>query len=84
MTRTRSLLLLLVLLALPLGGCGGSGEECDTCSTDADCKSDLYCRNFKDADGNSVGTRCASGVGATNCRVTIAGRPAVANAPARR
>ncbi len=68
MTRTRYLLLLTLLVGLPFGGCS-KGGECDSCSSDADCKSDLYCVNFNDQNGNFVGKRCGSGIGATNCRV---------------
>jgi hypothetical protein len=54
---------LLVLLTLPLGSCGSSGDECDTCSSDDDCKSGLVCSKFSDGS-----QRCASGLGATSCR----------------
>ncbi len=68
MSRKPTLLALFVLAALPLAGCS-KGEECDTCDTDADCKSGLFCVNFKDENGNPAGKRCGSGIGATNCRV---------------
>ena len=61
---TRGLLLLLVLIALPIGSCGSSGGECDSCSSDADCKSGLTCAKFSDGS-----QRCASGAGTTQCRV---------------
>jgi hypothetical protein len=64
MNRTRYLLLVLILLALPASACHSSGEECDTCSSDGDCKSGLVCSTFSDGS-----KRCGSGVGATNCRV---------------
>jgi hypothetical protein len=56
-------LVLLVLLTLPLGSCGSGGDECDTCSSDDDCKAGLACSTFSDGS-----QRCASGVGATSCR----------------
>jgi hypothetical protein len=56
-------LLVLVLLVLPLSGCG-SGDECDVCTSDDDCKSGLICVTFDDGS-----KRCGSGVGATTCRV---------------
>jgi hypothetical protein len=69
MRRSRLLVLGLVLAALlPLAGCT-KGEECDTCSSDADCKNGLLCVNFLDDNGNVVSQRCGSGVGATTCRV---------------
>jgi hypothetical protein len=61
--RTRLALGLLVLLTLPLGSCGSSGDECDKCSSDDDCKSGLVCSKFSDGS-----QRCGTGVGATSCR----------------
>ena len=61
-------LLCLVLATLPLAGCS-KGNECDTCEQDTDCKGGLVCVNFLDENGNVVGRRCGSGVGATTCRV---------------
>jgi hypothetical protein len=58
----------LVLAALPFFGCT-KGNECDTCNQDSDCKGGLVCVNFLDENGNIVGKRCGSGVGATTCRV---------------
>ncbi len=68
MTRTRRLLFLLVLLALPASSCRSTGDECDRCSSDDDCRAPLVCSNFRDSSGNVVGKRCASGLGATTCR----------------
>jgi hypothetical protein len=61
-------LLCLALAALSLAGCS-KGNECDTCEQDTDCKGGLVCVNFLDENGNVVGRRCGSGVGATTCRV---------------
>jgi hypothetical protein len=55
--------LLLAFAALPVLGCS-SGDECDTCSTDEDCKDGFVCSSFE--DGSS---RCGSGLGVTTCRV---------------
>jgi hypothetical protein len=65
MNRPRRLsgLALLVLLALPFASCGSTGEECDPCSGDDDCKSGLVCSTFSDGS-----KRCGTGLG-TNCRV---------------
>jgi hypothetical protein len=62
MTRTRYLLLLLALLAVPASSCRSTGEECDTCSSDDECKAGLSCSSFSDGS-----KRCASGLGATTC-----------------
>ena len=64
MPRCRCLLLLAVLV-LPLVGCVKKGEECASCSTDADCKIEkgLVCSRLF-SDGKA---RCGSGVGATIC-----------------
>ena len=66
MTRTRRLpgLLLLLVLALRFAGCGTTGDECDSCSSDDDCKSGLVCSTFSDGS-----QRCASGLGSTSCGV---------------
>jgi hypothetical protein len=56
-------LLLPLVLALPLLGCS-SGDECDTCSQDSDCKDGLVCSRFDDGS-----MRCGTGTGATTCRV---------------
>jgi hypothetical protein len=64
MKQTRYLLFVLVLLALPASSCKSTGEECDSCSSDGDCKSGLVCSTFSDGSKH-----CGSGVGATNCRV---------------
>ena len=61
--RRRVSLLLLVLTVVPWMGCG-NGQECDTCSSDSDCKSGFVCNSFSDGS-----KRCGSGVGATTCRV---------------
>jgi hypothetical protein len=63
MRRSASLLLLVLLLVVPWFGCG-NGQECDTCSSDSDCKSGSLCTSFSDGS-----KRCGSGVGATTCRV---------------
>jgi hypothetical protein len=55
---------LALLLALPMSSCGSSGEECDRCSSDDDCTSGLVCATFSDGS-----RRCASGTGATDCKV---------------
>jgi hypothetical protein len=52
-----------LFLALPLLGCN-SGEECDTCSTDEDCKAGFVCSRFSDDS-----MRCGSGLGASTCKV---------------
>ena len=54
---------LLLLLALPFAGCGSTGEECDACSSDDDCKAGLVCSTFSDGT-----KRCGSGTGSTQCR----------------
>jgi hypothetical protein len=63
MTRSRRYLAPVLLLALAVAGCG-SGDECDPCSSDDDCKAGLVCSTFSDGS-----KRCASGLGSTNCRV---------------
>jgi hypothetical protein len=65
----RSLWLAAVVLAtLPLAGCTDGGE-CDTCTTDEDCKSGLVCSTFLNEDGTVHSMRCGSGSGTTQCRV---------------
>ena len=60
--RRRRVFLILLLAALPVLGCS-SGEECDTCSEDADCQEGFLCTTFSDGS-----RRGGSGVGATTCR----------------
>jgi hypothetical protein len=54
---------LLLLLALPFAGCGSTGDECDSCSSDDYCKAGLVCSTFDDGS-----KRCGTGLG-TSCRV---------------
>jgi len=55
-----------VLLSFPLlGSCASTGDECDVCTSDADCKTGLICNRFI----NETTTRCAKGDGSTICRV---------------
>jgi hypothetical protein len=56
-------LALLLVLALPFAGCGSTGEECDTCSSDDDCNAGLVCSTFNDGS-----RRCGTGLG-TSCSV---------------
>ena len=65
MTRITRLvgLALLLRLALSFAGCGTSGDECDSCSSDDNCKSGLMCSKFDDGS-----MRCGTGQG-TSCRV---------------
>ena len=60
--RQRRAILILLLAALPVLGCT-SGDECDVCDADADCKEGFTCTTFSDGS-----KRCGSGVGATTCR----------------
>ena len=55
--------LLPLLMALPLLTCS-KGDECNTCSTDADCNAGFVCSKFDDGS-----MRCGGGRGATTCRV---------------
>lgn len=64
MKSNHGLLAALLVLAALLPACGGSGGECDHCSSDDDCNSGLVCSTFDDGS-----KRCGSGIGATNCRV---------------
>jgi hypothetical protein len=60
--------LILVLALMPWAGCTNGGE-CDRCDSDDDCKTDLICVTFRDAQGNPLAEkRCGSGDGATQCR----------------
>lgn len=54
--------LVLALSALPLLGCS-SGDECDRCDSDDDCKDGFVCAEFSDGS-----RRCGSGEGTTTCR----------------
>jgi len=64
MTRRIRVWGLLLALALPMGSCGSSGGECDSCSSDDDCTAGLACSSFSDGS-----RRCASGLGETSCKV---------------
>lgn len=54
---------LAMALALVLAACGSEGEECDRCTSDADCTGGLVCSTFSDGS-----TRCGTGMG-SSCRV---------------
>jgi hypothetical protein len=55
-------LLMLVLLGVVASSCRNTGDECDTCASEYDCKSGLSCASFSDGS-----KRCASGRGSTTC-----------------
>ena len=57
-----------VALTLALSGCT-KGEECDRCDEDDDCREGFVCGELSPVNGESVGKRCVSGIGDTECRV---------------
>jgi hypothetical protein len=57
-----------LVLSLALSGCT-KGEECDRCSSDDDCREGWVCGELSPVNGESVGKRCVSGIGETECRV---------------
>jgi len=63
MRRSRVLSAIILAALTGLIACT-KGDECDKCSTDADCKQGFFCSQFNDGSH-----RCGSGVGATTCRV---------------
>lgn len=65
MKRSRWLLAAVLLSCSLIGSCASTGDECDVCTADADCKTGLVCANF----GGEDVKRCASGTGVTTCRV---------------
>jgi hypothetical protein len=54
--------------ALALSGCT-KGDECDRCDSDDDCREGWICGELTPVNGESVGKRCVSGTGVTECRV---------------
>jgi hypothetical protein len=66
MGSTARALTLAVLIAL--SGCT-RGDECDRCDSDDDCREGWICGELTPVNGESVGKRCVSGVGETECRV---------------
>jgi hypothetical protein len=64
----RRWLLCLVLAVMPLAGCT-SGDDCDRCDSDDDCRQGFVCSQFRDRQGNLLEQkRCGSGDGSTICR----------------
>jgi len=46
-------MLLLLLAAMPLAGCGSNkNSACESCTNVDDCESGLTCQQFRDANGN--------------------------------
>jgi hypothetical protein len=46
-------LLVLLLAAMPLAGCGDNkNSACEACSNVDDCESGLTCQQFRDSNGN--------------------------------
>jgi hypothetical protein len=64
--RSRALAALAVVAVL--SGCT-KGDECDRCDSDDDCREGWICGELTPVNGESVGKRCVSGVGETECRV---------------
>ena len=52
MRKSRRILMLLLLAALPFAGCGDSGNNaCEECVDDSDCETGLTCQIFRQSDG---------------------------------
>ena len=65
MKQSRWLLAAVVALFPLIGSCASTGDECDVCTADTDCKAGLVCASF----AGETTKRCASGLGSTACRV---------------
>jgi hypothetical protein len=65
MKRSRWLLLALLAVFPLIGSCASTGDECDVCTLETDCKAGLVCATF----AGETTKRCASGLGSTACRV---------------
>jgi hypothetical protein len=65
MKHSRRLIAIVVALFPLIGSCASTGDECDVCTADIDCKEGLVCWTFS----GETTTRCASGLGTTVCRV---------------
>ena len=53
MRTSRWMLMLLLLAAMPLAGCGDDkSSSCEACTNVDDCESGLTCQQFRDANGN--------------------------------
>ncbi len=51
--RSSRWMLMLLLAAMPLAGCGSSkNSACEACTNVEDCESGLTCQQFRDASGN--------------------------------
>jgi len=51
--RSSRWMLLLLLAAMPLAGCGSNrNSACESCTNVDDCESGLTCQQFRDANGN--------------------------------
>jgi hypothetical protein len=59
--RRVAFVLFVLALGLPLLACTQK-DECEACSSDADCRPGFVCSNFDDG-----GRRCGSGLGSTGC-----------------
>jgi len=68
--RSRSLLAILALAALPFYGCGDSGgSRCDRCANDSNCGSGLTCQQFTSPSTGNTFLAC----GDTNPNMTCPG-----------
>lgn len=53
MRSSRWMLMLILLAALPLAGCGSNkNSACEACTNDEDCETGLTCQMFRDTNGN--------------------------------
>ena len=51
--RTSRWMLMLLLAAMPLAGCGSNrNSACEACTNVDDCESGLTCQQFRDSNGN--------------------------------
>ncbi len=65
MKQSRWLLAAVVAFFPLIGSCSSSGDECDVCTADTDCKSGLVCSKFT----GEATMHCGNGDGTTVCRV---------------
>lgn len=66
--RSSRQILMLLLVCIPLAGCGSNkNSACEACTNDEDCESGLTCQPFREDPSGNIFTLCGDANPAMTC-----------------